>query len=89
MDKIKKIGLFQTWNKSAGMVEWSLTRMLQLLVLIYWGYFDRFYMNLVSQIDGVEPKITVNFIFLNLVFLIAAFMPKYLKDLIDIKNKIG
>ena len=88
MDKIKKIGLFQTWNKSAGMVEYSLTRVLQLLVLCYWGYFDRFYFLMSAQVND-KVEITINFIFLNLVFLIAAFMPKYLKDLIDIKNKIG
>lgn len=87
MEKEKKIGLFQTFNKTANKIEWSLTRVLQFLVLGYWMYFDRYFLDMMMKING-EMKITVNFIVINLIFLIAAFMPKYLKDLIDLKDKI-
>jgi len=56
---------------------------MSLLCLFYMFYFDRYYMSLFE-----EPKISIQFLFLQLIFLIAAFMPKYLKNLIDLKDKI-
>jgi hypothetical protein len=84
INKMKKsIKLFQKWNKSADRLEWSLTDVMSLLCLFYMFYFDRYYMSLFE-----EPKISIQFLFLQLIFLIAAFMPKYLKNLIDLKDKI-
>ena len=83
----KKIGLFQKWNGSANRIEWSFTQVCQLLVLLYWMYFDWYFLNMLYKAEG-DVKITVNFIVLNLVFLIAVFAPKALKDMIDLKDKI-
>jgi uncharacterized membrane protein len=80
---MKKIGMFQTWNKEAGNVEVSSTRIYSGLILLYLFYFDWYFMSLLEK-----PEITLNFIMLNVVFLVAAFYPKYLKELIDLKNKI-
>jgi len=84
---MKKIGFFQKWNKEAGVPEFSMTRLLQILILIYVFFFDFHYVNLILK-SGQDVVISLNFIFLNIVFLIAVFFPKYLKDLIDLKNKL-
>lgn len=88
MEEERKIGLFQTWNISAKRIEWSFTRVLQFMIALYWMYFDWYYLHLVSKANQ-DIAISFNFIFLNIVFLIAIFYPKYLKDLISLKEKLN
>ena len=78
---MKPIKLFQKWNKTAERLEWSLTDCLSTAVLIYLFYFDWYALSLFKGI-------TLNFIIINVVFLIAAFYPKYLVKLIDLKDKL-
>ena len=80
---MKPIKIFQKWNKAAERLEWSLTDCLSTAVLIYLFYFDWYFLSLLGS-----PKISINFIVINVVFLIAAFYPKYLKNLIDLKDKV-
>ncbi len=80
---MKTIKLFQKWNKKAERLEWSLTDVMSLMCLLYMFYFDYYFLGLLS-----EPKITIQFLFLQVVFLIAAFMPKALVKFIDIKDKL-
>ena len=76
---MKSIKLFQKWNKTAERLEWSLTDCLSSAVLIYLFYFDNIFIHL-------NKAISLNFIIINVVFLIAVFYPKYLKNLIDLKK---
>ncbi len=76
-----KIGFFETYNKESGNVEKSSTRLQQLLTLLFVFVFTLLYIR-----TGI---VTIEFILLELIFLVAAFAPKYLKDFIDLKEKLG
>jgi len=77
-----KIGFLEKWNKEAGVKEFSLSRLLAALFVL----FDAFFIYQFYITEG--HSITVNSIVLILVLLIAAFMPKALKDFMDIKDKL-
>jgi len=74
-DNIKKIGYFETWNSEAGMIEKSSSRLQSLLVLLY-----LFFLNFVYWSDGGNFS-DWGFLTFNLLMLVAAFTPKYLKDI--------
>jgi hypothetical protein len=74
------IKYFETWNKSANQIEKSSTRLQQFLTLLFIFIFTVLYI--------LENAINLDFILLELIFLVAAFAPKYLKDFIDLKEKI-
>lgn len=76
-----KIGFFETFNKSANQIEKSSTRLQQFLTLIFIFVFTILYLK--------ENTVNLDFILLDLIFLVAAFAPKYLKDFIDLKEKLG
>jgi len=76
-----KIGFFETFNKSANQIEKSSTRLQQFLTLIFIFVFTILYLR--------ENTVNLDFILLDLIFLVAAFAPKYLKDFIDLKEKLG
>ena len=76
---MKTIKFFQKWNKTAQRLEWSLTDVLSTLVLFYLFYFAYYALNLLKTISW-------NCIAINVIFLIAAFYPKYLVKIIDCKD---
>jgi len=77
----KKIGFFETFNKTSERIEKSSTRLQQFLTLIFIFFFTIIYLG--------SHSVDLDFILLDLIFLVAAFAPKYLKDFIDLKEKIG
>ena len=90
MEKIKgelletkpvKLRYLETWNKDNQMIEKSSSRLSMLLMVIFTCIISGFYVFQKSEID-------INFILLMLIFLIAGFAPKYLKDFISIKEKL-
>ena len=76
----KKLGFFETYNKASGMIEKSSTRLQQFLMLLFVFAITVLYVK--------DKAVDVNFIVLDLLFLVAAFIPKYLKDMLDIKDKL-
>lgn len=78
MQTLNKIGskLLEVFEENNGRL--SSTRVYSLLVLIYWMYFDTHYINKGNLVEW-------NFILLNVVFLIAVFVPKYLQKLAELK----
>jgi hypothetical protein len=80
---MKKIGAFEKWNKEAGVKEFSMSRILAALLLAFTAFFIyQFYIT-----EGNE--VTVNSVGLIVVMLVAVFVPKALKDMTDIKDKMG
>ena len=77
----KKIGFFETVNNKTGKVEKSSTRLQQFFMLIFIFVFVPLYLS--------RYEINLDFIFLTVMFLVAAFAPKHVKDFADIKDKIG
>lgn len=77
-----KIGFFETWNKEAGMVEFSITRVQMILMTL----FDMFFIYQYFVIK--EQPITVNSITLIVVLMIVTYSPKAIKDFTSIKDKI-
>jgi hypothetical protein len=77
----KKIGFFETWNKTSQQVEKSSTRLQQFLTLLFIFVFTILYLR--------DNPVSIDFIILDLMFLIGAFAPKYLKDFIDLKEKLN
>ena len=80
-EKPKIIGYFETWNSEAGMIEKSSSRLQSLLVIIYLFFIDYVY-----WYDGGNFG-DWGFITFNLLMLVAAFTPKYLKDLAEHAKK--
>lgn len=81
MDNKKSIGYFETWNSEAGMVERSSSRLQSLLVLLYLFFMDFIYWS-----DGGSFN-DWGFLTFNVMLLVAAFTPKYLKDLAEHAKK--
>ena len=77
----KKLGFFETYNKTSDRVEKSSTRLQQFLTLLFIFVFTVLYLK-------AEP-INLDFILLEVMFLVAAFAPKHIKDFIELKEKIN
>lgn len=81
-NKISKIGYFETWNIEAGAIEKSSSRLQSLLTLLF-----LFFINIMHLMAGGNFD-DWGFLTFNMIMLVAAFTPKYLKDLSDkIPNK--
>ncbi len=76
-----KIGFFETFNKTSGRIEKSSTRLQQFLTLLFIFVFTVLYLR--------EYAINLDFILLEVMFLVAAFAPKHIKDFIELKEKIN
>ena len=72
---MKKIKFFQTWNKEAKALEWSLTRLQMAVMTGFSMLFITFY--------HIKHEASTESILLALVLLVASFTPKALKDLIE------
>ena len=81
--KEKKIGFLQRFNKSANMIEFSLTS-LQMIIFTFFAMFF-IYQYFITE----DNDVTVNSIFLIIVVLIGAFAPKAMKDFTSLKDKIN
>lgn len=77
-----KIGFFEAWNKEAGLVEFSITRVQMILMTLFVMFFS--YQYFVTE----GNPITINAITLIVVFLFGAYFPKTLKDFSSLKDKI-
>jgi hypothetical protein len=75
-----KIGYFETVNKTSGKIEKSSTRLQQFFMLIFIFIFTPLYLS--------KYEINLDFILLTIMFLVAAFAPKHVKDFADIKDKV-
>ena len=74
-----KVGFFE----EAENVKSSM-RLMSFLLLLFMFLFDTIF--IVGQIQlGEVPKIDMNFIMINLVFLVGVFAPKYLQKLAELK----
>ena len=73
--KENKIGYFETWNSEAGMIEKSSSRLQSLFTL-----FFLFFIVFIYWSDGGEFS-DWGFLTFVLMMLVAAYTPKYLKDL--------
>ena len=80
---MKKIGFFEKWNKEAGMVEFSMSRLIMIIVVAFSMFFT--YQYYITE----AKEVTINSIMLIVIFLVFAVAPKAIKDFSDIKNKIG
>jgi drug/metabolite transporter superfamily protein YnfA len=76
-----KIGFFEKWNPEAGQKEFSITRVQMVLMTLFAMFFT--YQYFVTE----GNPISVNAIFLVLVLLLSAYVPKALKDLTDIRGR--
>ena len=74
-DKPKIIGYFETWNSEAGMIEKSSSRLQSLFTLFFLFFIDLMYWY------GNGEFSDWGFLTFNFIMLIAAYTPKYLKDL--------
>jgi len=78
-----RIHFFEKWNKEAGMKEFSLTRLQMAVFTAFTGFFIwQFYI-----VEG--NSVTVNSLVLMIIMFLACFFPKAIKDLSDIKDKLG
>ena len=72
-----KIGYFETWNPEAGAIEKSSSRLQSLLTLIFLFVIDFMHLSIEGKFDDW------GFLSFNIIMLVAAFTPKYLKDITD------
>lgn len=79
---IKKIGFFETYNKEAGVKEFSITRLQMMLATLFAFFFVyQFYVT-----EG--SSVTVNSIVLVVMLFVFATAPKAIKDFTDLKKKL-
>jgi hypothetical protein len=77
---MRSIGFFETWNKEAGLKEFSITRLQMAVFTVY----DMFFAHQYFIYKGNE--ITFNSVLLLIVLLVGAFAPKAIKDFVNWKK---
>jgi hypothetical protein len=78
-----KIGFFEKYNQDTKDKEFSITRVQMLLATLFDFFF--IYQYFITE----KNDVTVDSIFLCIVILLFAAMPKAMKDLTDVKDKIA
>lgn len=79
---MKRLGIFEKWNKESGTPELSLTSIQMAVFTIFAMFF--IYQYYITEANDV----TVNSLMLIVIVLLGAFAPKAIKGLTDLKNKI-
>ncbi len=79
---MKKIGFFEKYNREAGVIESSSSRLLTIALVIFDMLFT--YQYFITE----NNPVTASSILLVVVLFTAAFSPKALKDFTDLKDKI-
>lgn len=79
---MKKIGFFEKYNREAGVIESSSSRLLTIALVIFDMFFT--YQYFITE----NNPVTASSILLVVVLFTAAFSPKALKDFNDLKDKV-
>lgn len=80
MEKVKKIGFFEKYEKNSQMIEKSSTKLQSFIMMFFFFGFVFLYTK--------DNQITIEFITFALILLTAIIAPKHIKDFGDIKDKL-